>query len=356
MGIGILTAIAVLFFAFAQRKERVVVVERSATSPLASQSPSPELTPTSTPTTSPTSMVLVNPLTAEPCTNAARRPMAVMLSGDAIARPLSGIQEADMVFEMPVITGSITRFMAVFICRDPIEIGSVRSARHDFIPLARSLDAIFVHWGGSHFALDILKKGAIDNIDALPNPTGAFWRKESAVAPHNGFTSMTRLFKAATFLQYRLESASVSSYPHITQTAYAENASGPKGSLEVGFTNSHRVRYEYDPQERFYARIRGGVTERDRNSNEPVKVRNIVVMRATSRQIEDQYNDVVLEGGGDAIVYRNGEEITGKWKKDKDPASKLMFFDMQGEEIAFLSGNIWVEIVEPYTDVNWVTE
>jgi hypothetical protein len=78
----------------------------------------------------------ISPITGEKCENYNQRPIAVMLAEDPITRPLSGIGAADMVIEMPVITGSITRMMAIYQCELPEEIGSVRSARHDFIPLA----------------------------------------------------------------------------------------------------------------------------------------------------------------------------------------------------------------------------
>ncbi len=351
-GVIILTAIAVLFFALARREERIVPAqERKALAPTSalpqSAAPEPNASPSSTQART------VNPLTGEECNNALRRPIAVMLSGDMQARPLSGIGEADIVFEMPVITGSITRFMAVFVCRDPIEIGSVRSARDDFIPLARGLDAIYTHWGGSHFAMDLLRQHAIDNVDALPNPTGAFWRKEQIAAPHNGFTSLTRLLKAARFLQYRLE-GQAPAYPHVESVT---STSAQKGSLEIGYAGPFRVRYEYDPKEQRYTRIRGGVTERDRNAGEAIHVRNVVVMRASMRQIEGQYNDVAIEGFGNAAVYRGGEEFLARWEKDpKDASSKLKFLDTSGSEIPFMPGNIWVEIVEPYTDASWTTE
>lgn len=353
--LGAAALAAALFFMLLPRKERIIPTAPAVptakispqSSPAASEAPSPSLPVSATPE------LPQNPLTGERCMNALRRPMAVMLSGDAIARPLSGIGEADMVFEMPVITGSITRFMAVFVCRDAIEIGSVRSARHDFIPIARGLDAVYAHWGGSHFALNALKKHAINNIDALPNPTGAYWRKDSAPAPHNGFTSMTRLLKAARFLQYRLE-GQTPAYPHVAESA--TSTLDMRGTLEIGYAGSFRVRYEYDPFSKRYTRVRGGITERDRNSNEPVVVRNIVVLRAVSRQIEGQYNDVALEGKGDCAVYRGGVEIPCAWRKDaKNTASKLEFVDVAGAEIPFLPGNIWVEIVEPYTDVRWTT-
>ncbi|MDP3963012.1 MAG: DUF3048 domain-containing protein [bacterium] len=342
-GIGGTIAIVAIVFFVVPRKEQI---SGAAPPPLPQVSPesSPEPSPSSTPAVVPT-----NPLTGESCTNSARRPLAIMLSGDAIARPLSGISDADMVFEMPVITGSITRFMAIFICRDPIEIGSIRSARHDFIPLANGFDAIYVHWGGSHFALDMLKTKAIDNIDALINPTAAFWRKESVLAPHNGFSSMTRLFKAAQFMQYRLQ-GNAPEYAHATSI----DALAAAGMLDIGYAGAFRVRYAYDPESQTYERIRGAITERDKNTGEAVRTKNVVVMRASSKQIEGQYNDLSLEGTGEATLYRSGREFSGYWKKDaKDQKQPLLFVDPEGNNFVFVPGSIWVQVVEPYTSVQW---
>src|SRR5690349_11692852 len=74
----------------------------------------------------------VSPITGIACENWNRRPIAVMQPGDVTARPASGFSEADMVFEIPVITASITRLMAVYGCNTPQAVGSMRSARHDF--------------------------------------------------------------------------------------------------------------------------------------------------------------------------------------------------------------------------------
>ena len=119
-----------------------------------------------------------------------------MIAGDEEARSLSGISFADIVVEMPVVTGSITRMLAIFVCEDPGEIGSVRSARHDFIPLAQGFDAILAHWGGSRLALGELNEKIMDNLDALPNYYEPFYRKVGVLAPHDGFTSRERMLNA----------------------------------------------------------------------------------------------------------------------------------------------------------------
>ncbi|OGD31057.1 hypothetical protein A2W39_02995 [Candidatus Azambacteria bacterium RIFCSPHIGHO2_01_46_10] len=293
----------------------------------------------------------LSPISGLGCPNYNRRPVAVMLAGDVIVRPLSGISFADLVVEMPVITDSITRLMAVYVCSDPEEIGSIRSARHDFITLAQGFDAIYSHWGGSHFALDKLNKGVIDNIDALTNPYQAYWRKEGILPPHNGFSSMERLSRAAGKLGYRLENQF---------EGYLHDDSAPSqtkdGVLEIGFPGPYKVKYRYNAKTNSYLRFRGGTPEIDKLIGRQVEAKNVVVMRAESRQIEGQYNDVAVEGRGKAAIYKNGEEIVGYWEKDKsDPKSKLYFFNSDGE-IKFTSGQIWIEVVEPGQEVKWETQ
>src|SRR3989338_11029900 len=99
------------------------------------------------------------------CDTAQRRPMAVMMASDPEARPLSGIGAADLVVEMPVTPNGVTRFMAVYQCQTPKEIGSIRSAREDFIPLAAGFNNIYAHWGGEHSALDHLNKHITANFN-----------------------------------------------------------------------------------------------------------------------------------------------------------------------------------------------
>ena len=296
----------------------------------------------------------INPITGLDCENYNRRPIATMLAMDPITRPLSGIGFADLVIEMPVITDSITRLMVVYICEEPKEIGSLRSSRHDFIPLAMGLDTIYAHWGGSHYALDKLNAGIMDNIDALKNPYNAFWQKSGIPMPHNGFTSMARLVNAAEKLGYRLENK-FEGYPHIRVQSPKSKVQSPSGELTIGYKGNYRVFYKYNPETNSYLRWRGGTKEIDKLTNKQVEIQNIAVMRAASRMIQPpDYNDVDVEGTGEAIVYRNGEEIKGTWKKEgKYQPTKLYFLDSQGKEIKFVPGKIWIEIVEPYQEIKW---
>lgn len=298
----------------------------------------------------------VAPYGQESCQNNTRRSIAVMLATDAITRPLSGISEADIVFEMPVITDSITRLMAVFGCALPAEIGSVRSARHDFIDLANSVDAIYAHWGGSHFAQDELKTGAIDELDALVNPYNVFYRKNNLPAPHNGFTNGEKVLSVSEKLKFRLENkfkgfSRMDCEKENDQLAKCKDA--VDGMLKIGYPGEFWVEYKYDAATNAYLRWRGGKKEIDRNNKKQVTAKNVIVMFAVSKQIEGDYNDVALEGKGKAEFYVNGAKIEGIWQKNAS-SPKFYFYNNSGEEIKFATGNIWVEIMQMDQKTEWI--
>jgi hypothetical protein len=124
----------------------------------------------------------VSPITGQACDNWNRRTIAFMQPADVAARPLAGLSQADMVIEMPAVYGSITRLMGVYGCNSPEEVGSLRSARHDFVHIAKSLGAIYVHWGRADIEefKTLLDQGIIDNMNC--NNDAGFekmeWRAE----------------------------------------------------------------------------------------------------------------------------------------------------------------------------------
>lgn len=294
-------------------------------------------------------------LTGIACENGGRRPFAVMLAGDTVARPLSGIAQADVVVEMPVLTNGITRFMAVFSCESPNEIGSIRSSRDDFLPFVKSFDAIYAHWGGSHLALDLLNAKVLDNIDALKDPFNAFYRKNDRLAPHNGFTSIERLRETAIKRGYRAERKG-GEYPRIPEHVTL----GMDQTVRIGYPGPYEVEFFYDHTTNSYLRSRGGTKEMDEGAGRQVTVKNLIVMTADSRQLDADYNTVTVEGEGKVRIFRNGEEKKGTWKRMKEeymPSSddhidnKYYFLDDQGKEIGLVTGKIWISLVEPEQDV-----
>lgn len=279
------------------------------------------------------------------CATANRRPVAVMLPSDPEARPLTGIGQADLVLEMPVTPNGVTRFMAVYQCQTPKEIGSIRSAREDFIPLAAGFHSIYAHWGGEHGALDQLKKHITDNINALEFDGSIFYRKAGIKRPHNGFSNLDLLFTQAKKFSYRLTD-DFAGYPH-TDAIPTKNISNIATSVAVNYASPYNVLWTHDPKTNLYSRKRGNKLEVDKGTGKQVTAKVIAVMHTTSRILTkgDQYIIVNTTGQGAAEVYQNGVKISGTWKKDPSNLnSKLYFYDQNGDEIKFAPGQIWVEV------------
>ncbi len=290
--------------------------------------------------------VLKSSISGLECANAARRPLAVMLAGDPEVRPLSGIGQADMVIEMPVTPSGITRFMAIFQCEDPKELGSIRSAREDFIPLVVGLGAIYAHWGGEREALAKLDAKIVDNIDAMKYEGTVFYRKSSMPRPHNGFTNTGLLLDKSNSLGYDLKDA-FQGYLHAKEKENVKrNLSNTVDTIDINYPDQYAVQWRYDEQTNLYARSRGGLPEKDANSGNTVNSSAVVVMKTSSRVLNKDYISVNVTGEGEADIYQNGIRITGNWKKDPvQLSSKLYFYDGNGQEIKFVPGKIWVEII-----------
>lgn len=305
----------------------------------------------------------VSPISGLACADWNRRPIAVMQPSDVPARPASGFSDADMVIEMPCITASITRLMGVYVCGNPDDVGSMRSSRHDYIALAKGLDAIFVHWGGSHFAIDKLNQGVIDNMNCNNDggkSAGQYCYRKTGMSRgvDSGYAKFAQLLQGAKDFGYRLENK-FAGYPHQAEAPESERGNG--GHLRVAFAGPFAAEYDYDKASNTYLRTWGNVQDTDRNTGKRNAPKNIVVMIASSEQIEGQYNNVQIgdpwydtSDSGEAYYYMNGQEYKGTWKKDKSKLeSKLFFYDESGQEIKFVPGQIWVEILEPGQTLRW---
>ncbi len=284
-----------------------------------------------------------SPISGIPCENANRRPISIMLAADPETRPLSGINEADMVFEMPVAPNGITRFMAVFQCHDPDEIGSIRSARNDFIPLASGLGSIYAHWGGEREALEKLENHIVDNINAMKYEGTVFYRKKGIPMPHNGFTDIGKITDQAKKLGYSLENT-FGGYPH-EEKEIKKNLSNIVDKVNIEYPHPYDVKWFYDDQKDEYRRYRNGKPEMDRNTNEQVSARVVVEIKTTSKYLSKDYITVETQGKGEAVIYQGGISFSARWQKDPSALdSKLYFYDNNREEMKFLPGKIWIEI------------
>lgn len=330
----------------------------------------------------------VSPISGIACDAWNKRPVAVMQPSDVQARPAAGFSQADMVIEMPAFTGSVTRLMGIYICDIPKEIGAIRSSRHDYIALAKGLDAIFIHWGGSHFALDLLGQKIIDNYDCMTGGYCERWDVSGKMRLEDtGHITKENVLAMIDAKKYRTE-GNFAGYVHQADATLDQRPAG--GHLRVAFKKPYDAEYDYDKATNSYLRTWGEDIDTDRNNDQRVAPKNIVVMTAVSEQITTEqdylgkglsdpwanveeikkngtesisgrYNNVQIgdpwydsSDSGEAHYYMNGQEYLGTWKKDRSRLdSKLFFYDQSGQEIKFVPGQIWVEILEPGQALRW---
>ncbi|MEI8096893.1 MAG: DUF3048 domain-containing protein [Candidatus Moraniibacteriota bacterium] len=319
--------------------------------------------------TTPANEGSVSPISGLPCDNWNKRSFAVMQPADVSARPLAGLSSADMVIEMVAVYGSITRLMGVYGCNNPEEVGSLRSARHDFVHFAKSFDSIYVHWGRADIEQfkQVLDSGLIDdmncNNDAGKSAGQYCFRKEASGnmrGVDTGYAKFASLLEGAKAFGYRMENKFVG-YPHQTEVALDQRPTG--GNLRVGYAKPFDAEYNYDKTTNSYFRVWGGVVDTDRNNKEKIAPKNVVVMIADAAPIKvgEQYVNVQIgdpwfdqTDSGTAFFYMNGKQNRGTWKKDKSNVeSKLLFMDESGQEIKFVPGQVWVDIIDPGQALKW---
>jgi len=121
-----------------------------------------------------------------------RRPLAVMIENAPAARPQSGLDRADVVYEI-LAEGAITRFLAIYLHGDTSEVGPVRSARPYYIERMLEYDAMYAYCGGSEAAKEMVRSERVAALDEFGIGRQAYWRTKDRKAPHNLYGDTNKL-------------------------------------------------------------------------------------------------------------------------------------------------------------------
>ena len=295
-------------------------------------------------------------------------PIAIVLDNFLPSRPVSGISNAAVVYEAPV-EADITRFLAIFDQDSlPEKIGPIRSARPYLAELAEEYGALFIHAGGSPDAIQKLKQNywQIYNLDEVSGNGVYFFRLKTRVAPFNTYVSKASIeqfiknknltntllsnFVGWKFSRTRTDTDKTRTNTDLTRTN-TENVSvgrraGQRESVLVKVNYHEPVFWEYDSPSGDYLCFRNGEPFIDADNNQ-IKTKNLVIQK-TKIVVLDEIGrrSIELTGEGEAIIFQGGQVIEGKWQKTA-AGSRTKFYNLSGEEIEFLPGSIWVEIVSP---------
>lgn len=276
------------------------------------------------------------------------RPIAVMIDNETNkVLPQGGIGIAQIVYEILVEYGD-TRYMALFYDNLPELIGPVRSSRHYFLDYSEEYDAIYTHIGWSDYAYRDLDLYQIDNIDGVSGEAGGvFWdltRDRSNY--HDSYTSPERINKFIDKAQYTRETKQPLPFTYNkADTDLPEGQSAKE--IFIKYSTSNNCGFYYDSAEKNYKRTRMGEYQIDRNTEDTIRTKNIIILHVETKNIpQDKYGrkDVITAGSGKGYYVTNGlvQEIT--WEKSSRTAQTI-YRNGKGEKIVLNPGQTWIQIV-----------
>ena len=123
---------------------------------------------------------------------AARPALIVKIDNASGARPQSGFNEADLVFE-EIVNDHITRFAMVFQSGDSDPVGPIRSGRLQDVDLFTALDHPLFAWsGGNATVTNEINNSELVNIG--PSRAAVYYRAKDRKIPHNLYSNTAALY------------------------------------------------------------------------------------------------------------------------------------------------------------------
>lgn len=297
--------------------------------------------------------LVISPLTGEevPQDKINRRSLAVMIENAPAARPQSGLDKADIVYEI-LAEGGLTRFMAIFLQNDTGMLGPVRSARPYFIERMFEYDAMYAFCGGSPAALDMVKNERVASLNEFGVGKKAYWRIKDRKAPHNLYTDTEKLRKVGAQKGYEKS-------PNLPELEFLSKGEENEGGVTaqqvvIGYPTKYSlVKWEYDPANMLYKRSEGGKVHRDAVTGKQLTASNIIVQYVRSSTIDTVGRlEFSMVGRGRSVLFTGGKAYTGTWLK-LGTKKQTYFYGENGEVLKLNPGQTWIEVVPTSTKVEY---
>jgi len=281
-----------------------------------------------------------------------KRPVAVMINNHSEARPQSGLNSADIVYETNA-EGGITRYLGIFWSNAPAKVGPVRSLRQYYLEWASEYDPLLIRDGCAESTDP--KANACGNIYSYGikdiGTIGAWrWNDGRRVAPHNEYNSITNAWEYAKKRSWDSFPTSIQSYEFKNDASMDER--GEKTVAKTVFhmrlnnSGAYDTIWTYDRDTNTYLRKIGGKVDIDQETGTQVNAKNIVIQKVKMTASTDGTAHIVVQtiGEGEAVILQDGKIINGTWKKESRQG-RTKYFDSTGKPIKFNRGRIWIAAI-----------
>lgn len=273
----------------------------------------------------------------------ARPALAVKVETTRPARPQSGVEAADQVWE-EMIEGGETRLNAVFNSQLPPEVGPIRSVRPMDGGIVAPLHGLLVFSGGQPRFVDEVAATGVQELIGDRGAPGTYrvdWRK----TPYNLYGDPSVLIAQANDSRQA---------PPPEQFRFAESAAAATAVVEGAETSvldirfpAQRVTWDWDGAR--WLRSMSGEPHTQR-SGERLAAENVVVMRValTDTGTMDVAGSIVWEtvmvDSGEALVASGGKTIPATWSKSAVD-EPVVLSTADGESVELAPGVTWIELV-----------
>ena len=275
------------------------------------------------------------------------RPLSVAINNTPVAvKVQTGLNKAYLVYELPT-EGSTSRLLAFYKDAPNTKVGTVRSARHNFLDYSYESDAIFSCYGWSHYAQDEMNKGMIDFVQGMIGQ-GGMWREnpEHLASEHTVYANTdTVLNYAYNNKGYKKESDNTILLNYNGTDIDLSKMDGVKTANTVTIVYGNIVtKFIYDSNNKMYKRNVNGVDAKDYFTKEQFDTKNIIVERITYSMASDNYYwDLHTTGSGEGYFITNGYAVPIKWSKESRKA-KTKYTYLDGKEIEVSDGRTYIEV------------
>jgi hypothetical protein len=306
-----------------------------------SSTPVPKAAPQASPTPTPRLIQhrrvpgrLLSPFTGEPVKRLSRV-LAVKIDNIVYARPQTGLNEADIVYVLPV-EGGLTRFLAIFSSHIPRVIGPVRSARSDDLELLRQFGRPAFAWSGAQPRLTGVIEHYHGIVDLSADLVGGYFRNNSRIAPYNLMASTHQL----------LAEARGASKAHNIGFKFGSPDRGGRvaASASVSYPAA-RFTFEWSHKFRRWLiwmdGARAETTSRKQLSAATVVIQHTLVRTSRYKEYGRRPPFASTVGHGTAIVLRNGRAYHVRWSRH-GMYGGTTFTTRSGQPMRFAPGPVWI--------------
>jgi len=283
-----------------------------------------------------------------------RPAIAIKIENSVDARPQTGLEDADMVWE-EMVEGGIPRYVAVYHSVIPEEVGPIRSVRPMDPAIAAPLRGLMAFSGGQGQFVSRVSSSKMQIVSADRGDPG-FYRVDWRYAPHNTYGNPAKMLKHADKRHQDPPE------PQFVMAASAEEASAVTAGTEVEavdvqISSGSRPLWEWDADGAVWNRFEG--SNKAMNAKEEqltaTNVIGLMVEVGTAPGRDPAGNPIpetyLTKKKGKGFIASGGKVLEVKWSKGK-LRSPVVLTDKAGNEVTLVPGRTWIELI-PINGGSW---